>query len=157
MNDDLTIDYLRRVIGKFAFRKRILVWDAYRCHLSDETKKELKSGYNITTAVIPGGCTKFLQAPDVCWNRPFKEKMHELYDKWIAGDENKEFTKGGNLKAPSFEIMLSWVKVAWYSIDVQLIKKSFVVCGQTSGIPLSFPVLLYFSCRSKKRSKNYRS
>jgi len=50
--------------------------------------------------------------------------MHELYDKWIAGDENKEFTKGGNLKAPSFEIMLSWVKVAWYSIDVQLIKVS---------------------------------
>jgi hypothetical protein len=65
MNDDLTTDYLRRVIGKFAFQKRILVWDAYRCHISEATKKELKSGYNITTAVIPGGCTKFLQAPDV--------------------------------------------------------------------------------------------
>ena len=35
MNDDLTTDYLRRVIGKFAFKKRILVWDAYRCHLSE--------------------------------------------------------------------------------------------------------------------------
>jgi len=134
MNDDLTADYLRRIIGKLAFRKRMLVWDAYRCHLSDSTKKELKTGYNMITAVIPGGCTKFLQAPDVCWNKPFKGKLHELYDEWMAGDEGKEFTKGGNLKAPSFERMLSWVKVAWQSIDEQLIKKSFIVCGQTSGI-----------------------
>ena len=41
MNDDLTADYLRRVISRLAFKKRILVWNAYRCHLSDSTKKEL--------------------------------------------------------------------------------------------------------------------
>jgi hypothetical protein len=146
MNDELTTDYLRRVIGKLAFRKRILVWDAYRCHLSESTKKELKSGYNLTTAVIPGGCTKFLQAPDVCWNKPFKDKLHELYDAWMAGDEDKEYTKTGNLKAPSYEVILKWVKVAWDSIDAELIKKSFIVCGQTSGMPAlySLPIHIEF-------------
>ena len=107
MNDDLTTDYLRRVMGKLAFKKRILVWDAYQCHLSEATKSELRHGYNISTAVIPGGCTKFLQAPDVCWNKPFKDKLHELYDSWMAGNEQKEYTKGGNLKLPSFELVLS--------------------------------------------------
>ncbi len=102
MNDDLTKDYLQRILGKLSVRKRILIWDAYRCHLSEATKSELKCGYNITTAVIPGGCTKFLQAPDVCWNKPFKDKLHELYDGWMSGDDDKEYTIGGNLKAPSF-------------------------------------------------------
>jgi len=95
--------------------------------------KKLKSGYNIIIAVITCGCTKFLQAPDVCSNKPFKDHLHECYDAWMAGDENKEFTKGGNLKAPSFELMLSWVNDAWQMLDTELIKKSFIVCGQTSG------------------------
>jgi len=151
MNDELTIDYLQRILGKLAFKKRILVWDAYRCHLSESTKKELRSGYNITTAVIPGGCTKYLQAPDVCWNKPFKDKLHELYDSWMAGDDDKEYTKSGNLRAPSFKLLLSWVKEAWDAVDSQLIRKSFILCGQTSGIDrylhlnVGLKLCLYFS------------
>jgi len=99
-------------LGKLSFRKRILVGDAYRCHLSEAPKNEPKHGYNITTAVIPGGYTKFLQAPDVCWNKPFKDKLHELHDSWMDGDEQKEYTEGGNLKAPSSELVLSWIKQA---------------------------------------------
>ena len=137
MNEELTKDYLRRVIGKLSFKQRILVWDAYRCHISEATKSELKRGYNITTAVIPGGCTKYLQAADVCWNKPFKATLHEMYDAWMAGDEDKEYTSGGNLKAPSFKLVLQWVKAAWDGIDQELIKKSFKVCGQTSGQSLS--------------------
>lgn len=137
MNEELTKDYLQRVIGKLSFKRRILVWDAYRCHLSEATRGELRKGCNITTAVIPGGCTKFIQAPDVCWNKPFKARLHELYDSWMAGDDDKEFTTGGNLKGPSFELVLAWVKDAWDSIDINLIKRSFKVCGQTSGILFS--------------------
>ena len=47
--------------------------------------------------------SKFLQATDVCWNKPFKDKLHEL---WMAGDDQKEYTTEGNLKAPSFELVL---------------------------------------------------
>lgn len=133
MNDNLTKDYLRRVLSKLYFKRRILVWDAYRCHLSDATKQELKCGYNITTAVIPGGCTKYLQAPDVCWNKPFKAALHDKYDDWMAGDEEKEYTVTGNLRAPSFKVVLDWVKHAWEHINPELIKKSFKICGQTSG------------------------
>ena len=125
MNEKLTKDYLQRVLGKLSFQRRILVWDAYRCHLGQATKSELKCGYNMTTAVIPGGCTKYLQAPDVCWNKPFKCALHHMYDAWMSGDEDKEYTAGGNLKPPSFKQVLQWIKVAWDSIDQEFIKKSF--------------------------------
>ena len=37
MNNGLTRDYLRSVIGSLSFNQRLLVWDAYRCHTSDDT------------------------------------------------------------------------------------------------------------------------
>lgn len=130
MNDDLTTAWLRSVVGKFSFRPRLLVWDAYRCHISTSTKQELRP-YNITTAVIPGGCTKYVQAPDVMWNKPFKASLHASYDEWLAGDTDKQYTSGGNLKAPSRHLLLDWVLVAWDKLDKDLIIKSFKVCGQS--------------------------
>jgi len=68
-NDDLTSEFLQKIVGSSMFGKRLLAWDSYRCHISDATKKQLKK-LQIDTAVIPGGCTKFIQAPDVYWNAP---------------------------------------------------------------------------------------
>ncbi len=100
---------------------------AYRCHISTATKAELKRGYNMTTAVIPGGCTKYIQAPDVVWNKPFKASLHESYDTWMAGDTDKEYTAGGNLKAPAHHLLVKWVLSAWDKLDVEQVKKSFKV------------------------------
>ena len=38
MNDDLTSDWISRIYGKFAFAKRLLVWDSYKCHISESTR-----------------------------------------------------------------------------------------------------------------------
>lgn len=59
-NDDLTSEYLHNIMGSSLFGKRLLAWDAYRCHISQETKKKLIK-LQIETAVIPGGCTKYIQ------------------------------------------------------------------------------------------------
>lgn len=40
MNNALTIEYLHASIGKFSFQKHLLVWDAYKCHTSEETVAE---------------------------------------------------------------------------------------------------------------------
>lgn len=60
MNDFLTADFLKRIIGHDIFGKRLLVWDSFRCHISESTKKVLRQ-MKIDTAVIPGGLTKFVQ------------------------------------------------------------------------------------------------
>ena len=30
----LTIEYLQSIVGSFSFSKRLLIWDAYKCHTS---------------------------------------------------------------------------------------------------------------------------
>ncbi|KAG2455446.1 UBN1 protein, partial [Polypterus senegalus] len=73
-------------------------------------RNELKK-YKMPTAVIPGGCTKYVQPADVVWNKPLKDKLRELYDNWMAGEKDKGFTAGGNLKAPALRLLDPFVKL----------------------------------------------
>ena len=43
----------------------------------------------IDVVIVPGGCTKYIQAPDVSWNKTFKAHFTERYDDLLW----KEFTK----------------------------------------------------------------
>ena len=84
MNDKLTQQFCREVVGKFTFGARgILAWDAFRCHLTPDIKAILSSSH-VNTIIVPGGCTTFIQAADVSWNKPIKEHLGEMYDKWLA-------------------------------------------------------------------------
>lgn len=66
MNDELTADYLRSVMGNSLSLKHLLVWDSFRCHISNATKKQLKQ-CGLDTALVTGRCTKFIQVC-VCFN-----------------------------------------------------------------------------------------
>jgi hypothetical protein len=86
-------------------------------------------------AVIPGGCTSLIQAPDVCWNKPFKAHYRELYEEWMSSDaSNHTFTKGGNQRPPTRVLLATWVKCAWDKIPPELIRKSFLVCGISNSL-----------------------
>ena len=52
MNTELTLNWLTYVWGSLAFRRRLLAWDAYRCHITDEAKEKLKR-FKTDMAVIP--------------------------------------------------------------------------------------------------------
>ena len=54
----------------------------------------------ITSPTIPGGCTKYIQAPDVCWNKPFKANGTEMYDQWLSEEGLNLETSAGNLTPP---------------------------------------------------------
>ena len=54
-------------------------------------------------AVVLEGCTKFVQPADVSWNKPFKDQLSKFYDDWMESGE-KTYTKGGNMRAPTFEL-----------------------------------------------------
>ena len=126
-NTDLTLFWLQ-VLGSMAFGKRLLIWDSYRCHTCDAVNKDCR-GKNIDCAVIPGGCTNSIQAPDVSWNKPFKASMREQYDGWLrTGD--KLYTAAGNIRAVSKTILCDMVVKAWKSLSAELIQKSFLCCGQ---------------------------
>ena len=83
MNEEVTLRWINEVIGKFSFKKRLLPWDTYKCHMTDAVKKQLHD-ITVELVLVPSGCTKYIQAPDVSWNKPFKAHVTEQYDDWFA-------------------------------------------------------------------------
>lgn len=133
MNDTLTIEYLRTIVGAFSFGgNRLMVWDAYRCHISVAIKAEC-ARLKLQTAIVPGGCTKFIQAPDVVWNASFKSLMRNHYDTWLSETSCHEYTKGGNMKAPSRGLLCNWVKASWDAVSNEAVKNSFKSCAITTS------------------------
>uniref|UniRef100_A0A914HAP0 HTH CENPB-type domain-containing protein n=1 Tax=Globodera rostochiensis TaxID=31243 RepID=A0A914HAP0_GLORO len=132
MDNELTTKYLEEVFGKCFFGSRLLIWDSFRCHISEATKQTLRR-LAIHSAVVPGGTTKYIQAPDVCWNAPFKNTINEQYNEWMVHGD-KPTTPAGNLRAPPMETYLEWISTAWDSISKELIAESFLACGMTKEI-----------------------
>ena len=127
MNEELTIQFVNSVIGKFAFRRRLLAWDSFECHTTNEVRKTLKMA-KVDSVVVPGGCTKYIQAPDVSWNKPFKGYLNDRYDEWLSNGVH-EYTAGGNMKPPPRRKVVKWVLGSWDALSEDLIKKSFKSCG----------------------------
>ena len=59
----------------------------------------------LSVGSTPGGCTKYIQAQDVSWNKPFKAHVTEQYDDWL-GNGIHEYAAGGNMK-PHPDVELS--------------------------------------------------
>ena len=82
-------------------------------HLTDDVKKSLTKS-RIESAIVPGGCTKYIQAPEVVWNKPFKGKIQE-YDDWLANGKH-EYTNAGNMKPVPRRFIVDWVIKSWQAI-----------------------------------------
>ena len=104
-----------------------MVWDSFRGHLTDAVK-DLLARRNVDVAVIPGGLTSNLQPLDKCINKPFKAKLRMLYDTWMVNGPFT-YTPSGKKRAPSKELVLTWINRARNGIPKDLIGKSFKSCG----------------------------
>ena len=133
MDTNLTNAWTNSVLGQFHFRRRLLAWDTYECHLQPSVQASLKAK-KIDTALIPGGCTKYIQAPDVCWNKPFKSICMEHYDKWLETEGIHNETASGNLRPPTCKVIIQWIIDAWQQLPVELIRNSFTSCGLTNAL-----------------------
>lgn len=132
-NEDSIMFWLSKLYGVNNRRRRILVWDAFRAHLTPKVKELVRGRYNSDMAAIPGGCTCKLQPADVSWNRPFKAKLAELFDEWIfSGPVDR--TRLGNRRPPPKTLLLQWIKEAWATITPDIIRRSFKKCGITVAL-----------------------
>ena len=84
-------------------------------------------------AIIPGGCTKFIQA-DVVWNKPFKAMCTEKYDQWLVEEGIHSETAEGNLKAPPRKQIVQWILELWASLPAEVIKQLFKSCGPNVNV-----------------------
>ena len=74
MNEELTLRWCDEVLGNFSFLKRLLAWDSYEAHMTDKVKRKLVNA-KVESVIVPGGCTKYIQAPDLVWNKLFKARI----------------------------------------------------------------------------------
>ena len=110
----------------------MLGWDSFRCHVLDSIKQELNRT-KIDPVIVPGGCTKYIQASDVLWNKPFKTKVTEKYDEWRANGQHT-FTAAGNIRAPPLREIVQWILGAWNDLDKDIIVNSFKSCALTLAV-----------------------
>ena len=82
MNEKLTPRWINETVGKFAYSK-LLAWDSYEAHMTEDVKIHLKQ-INTESVIVPGRCKKYIQAPDLLWNKLFKQRVAELYDEWLS-------------------------------------------------------------------------
>ena len=127
MNEDLTLRWCNEILGQFSFHKRLLAWDSYEAHLTDNVKKSLTKS-KIESVIIPGGCTKYIQALDVVWNKPFKGKIQEFYDDWLANGKH-EYTDTVNMKPVPRRLIVEWLIKSWQAISNETVAKSMKSCG----------------------------
>ena len=80
MNEDLTMRWINKIVERFALSRRLLAWDSFEEHLKDPVKN-LQKEMNTESAIVLGGCTKYIHGPDVVWNKSFKSKITKIYDK----------------------------------------------------------------------------
>ena len=95
--------------------------------MTEDVRKLLKQ-METNDALIPGGCTKYVQAPDVVWNKTFKGHIMESYDEWLASGAH-QYTEAGNMKPASRHLVVEWILESWNPFEKNLIIKSFKSCG----------------------------
>ena len=64
--------------------------------INDEVKRKLTPS-KTESLIVPGGCTKYMQVPDLVWNKPFKAKIQKFYNDCLANRVH-EYTAAGNMK-----------------------------------------------------------
>ena len=122
-----TKDWIRKNLRFTPHQRALLVWDSFRGQLTDAVK-DLLARQTVDVAVIPGGLTSVLQPLDKCINKPFKAKLRMLYDTWMVNGPFT-YTPSGKKRAPSKELVLTWINRARNGIPKDLIGKSFKSCG----------------------------
>ena len=124
-------------------RKSLLVYDAFKAHVTDRVKALFKRE-RTDLAVIPGGLTSILQPLDVSLNKPFKDGVRRQWMQWRA-EGIYEFTATGRQKKASEELICSWISQAWNDIPAEMITSSFLKCGITNNLDGSEDDLVYNS------------
>ena len=87
----------------------------------------------VETVIVPGGCTKYIQAADVVWNKPFKGRIEVFYDDWLANGKH-EYKGGGNMKPVPRSLIVECVIKSWQGISNETLAKSMKSCGLALAI-----------------------
>ena len=103
--------------------KSLVILDSAPSHLHENSRNELKKSSKV--AVIPGGCTRFVQPLDISVNKSFKDHLQTHWKAWYAEETQAEYTKSGRRKRPHLEVVSEWVRKSFEDVSIDCIKNGF--------------------------------
>ena len=57
------------------------------------------------------------------WDRPFKDRIQERYDDWLANAKH-EYTAAGNMKPFPRRLVVEWIIESWEEISTEMVANS---------------------------------
>ena len=84
---------------------------------------------NVTTVVIPGGCTSKVQPIDVCLNRPIKNMVRGQWEEYML--QATAQSSSMSIPSPSKTDIVNWIVQANSMLNTRAdcVRQSFKVCG----------------------------
>ena len=155
MNEELTLRWCNEVIGNFLFRKRLLAWDSYEAHMTDKVKAKVVNA-KVESVIVPGGYTKYIQAPDLVWNKPFKARIQEFFDDCLANAKH-QCTPAGNMKPVPRRLVVEWVIKSWEELSNETVSSSMESCALGLAIDGSEDNLISCFKEGKKMRRRWTS
>ena len=90
-----------------------------------DSVKEAITRSKSALVIVPGGCTKYIQAPDVFWNKPFKDFIGTKHGNGCL----KASTEAGNMIPPTSKKIVQWVLGSWSALSKEVIVEWFKSCA----------------------------
>ena len=79
----------------------------------------------IDVSTVSGGCTKYIQARGVSWDKPFKALATDKYFQWLAEEGINQLTSAGNFKPPPRRAIVNLILETWEEIIPETTTNSF--------------------------------
>ncbi|KAL0212878.1 hypothetical protein RCL1_006504 [Eukaryota sp. TZLM3-RCL] len=124
MTGELFIKYLQFLYPFTTSDKKLIVFDSARSHTANMVKEFFLNRPDMFFLVVPGHLTGWMQPADVVWMAPFKSALRSKINFYVANGL-LELTRSGRFRAPSAELMASWMVDAWNNVSRDIVVKSF--------------------------------
>jgi hypothetical protein len=160
MTEEPMVEWLKeawhRRPGALLKKRGVLVFDAFKGHLTEKVKTVASNILNMDLVIIPGGMTSQLQVLDVVFNKPFKDRLRCLYGEWLLSG-NCPLTPVRNIRRPSEALLGQWIKTAWDDISPESIVRGFKKCCVSNDMNGTEDHVLWEEDHEENSSSGYES
>ena len=104
----------------------LLILDSYQCHMMALVVNQIQE-MGMEVIHIPGGCTGLCQPVDVGFNKPFKDRLRDLWINWMID----EGLATGTTTSPSRKVVAEWIDaiIAEMKIETTIVKNAWLKTG----------------------------
>jgi len=115
--------YLQRPNSPVDPKQSLFIMDSAKPHITESSKAAIEEYAKL--AIVPARLTRFAQPLDISVNAVFKHHMRARWNDFMLDENLHTYTKGGNMRGPSYAQIAQWVKESADSVKPETIRRGF--------------------------------